>query len=133
MGTWYRATNYLDCKLTDAIHKSGASNEAKRFAKKVVLGKTYYTIKSDNGPGARQYLDEHVFTKISTFTGLPEGAPDLWACAGPVYDNRNAAPCAGLMTLSEYREWLNEDDGPNIRGGNLNDYADKPKHGRRAA
>jgi hypothetical protein len=36
------------------------------------------------------------------------------------------------MTLSEYRGWLNEDDGPNIHG-NLNDYAAKPKRGRRAA
>jgi hypothetical protein len=132
MGRWYDITDKIDCAITDVLHKTGASNEATRFAKRVKLGKTYYTIKSDNGPGASQYLDEHVFTKISFFTGLPDGAPDLWACAGPVYDDRNAAPCAGLMTLSEYRGWLNEDDGPNIRGS-IADAAKKSKSGRRAA
>lgn len=131
MGLFYKVTDAIDCAITDA--RSGSHGH--KWAKKAKLHHTYYTIATSSTPygGDQQYLEAHVFTKIAFLSALPDGAESLYnSHGGRVYDNRHAGPCAGLMTLSELRDYLNEDDGPDIRG-NLNDYAAQPKRSRRAA
>lgn len=115
---WYRVTDAIDCAITDAVHSNAAQREAKANAKKMKLGKTYYTITKTNQPWAEspELLEEHVFTRMSFATGLPEGAAALWLQAGPVYSDRRSGPCEGLMTMREYTAWVNGADGPNIGG-----------------
>lgn len=118
---WYRVTDAIDGKLTDAVHKG----DGKRWAKTVKLGHTYYTIKTTNRPwGSDKYLDEHIFTKLGLISALPDGAESVYNVnGGNVYADRNEGPCKGLMTFREYCQWVNDCNGPNING-NLNDYAD---------
>ena len=124
----------LDDALTLGKASHSAQREAKKFARTVKPGRTYYTITTLNAPwGRQQVLEEHVFTgKLSLITALPQGAAALWLQCGPVYDNRQAGACRGLMTLREHSQSVNDCDSPNI-GGSLHDYAAQPKRTRRAA
>lgn len=116
----------IDDVLTNAKGRHQATSGAKAFARSVKYDKPYYTIKTSHGmSGDVQYLDVNVFTKASPITGLPDGAEAVWRCnGGNVYADRNSGPCRGLMTLSEYTNWLNSDNGPDIRGS-LSDFADR--------
>lgn len=118
MSIWYRVTDAIDCAITDAVHSNKAQREAAAFAKKVRLGETYYTISKTNQPWAESpdLLEEHVFTRNSFATGLPQYAAALWLQSGPVYSDRHSGPCEGLMTMGEYTRWVNSADGPNIGG-----------------
>jgi len=121
MSIWYSVTNAIDCAITDAVHKG----DGRRWAEKVVPGKTYYTIAETRQPWADnpKLLEEHVFEKVGFVSGRLERAEGVYnAHGGRIYDNRNSGPCKGLMTIGEYTEWVNDTDGPNIHGS-LSDYA----------
>jgi hypothetical protein len=82
------------------------SSEAKKFAKQVKLGKTYYTVREQTAHaaiynGGRHY-SEHVFTGHSVATGQPmtDGRTSALALCrnqGPVYDTKpsDVPPSAG--------------------------------------
>lgn len=89
--------------MTDTDRERGSDmtewkqSQAKRFAKDVVIGQTYYTInqQSDHAAtyGPAQTYSEHVFTGRSLISGLPmtDGRTSAYALCnnkGPVYDER---------------------------------------------
>lgn len=123
----------LDNVLTNAKGRRQASSGAKAFARSVVPGKPYYSIRTSHGvAGPELYLDVHIFSdKLGLMSATPEGAEGVWlASNGKVYDDRNSGPCRGLPTLSEHTADLHRYSGPNING-NLNDYSTQPQRARR--
>jgi hypothetical protein len=88
------------------------SNPGEKWAKTAELNHTYYTV-TDTFYG--RVLEEHVFTRYSTFTLLPEGAVSLYNChGGKVYPSRDVPQCKGLRTMRENSEWVNSGRTPDL-------------------
>lgn len=118
-----KAVDIVDNAVTDARARHGANTEADRFAAKVQLHTTYYTIVRHRLPdgGEANLVHEHIATRRSGLTGQPMfghmSASALWAGFGPVYTDRPR----GLQTIRERSEANEKMTGPQIRG-HISDY-----------
>ena len=92
---------------------------------------TYYTVvkRKDALCGEYEVLHEYKFDTVKFGVGEYDSKMlvplrRVWYQEGPLYADRDAPPCAGLLTLGEHQASVDACDGPDIKGS-LHDYAAK--------